>query len=234
MITINSIEDLPRRVPIFPLTGAVLFPGTQLPLNIFESRYVSMIDDALANSNRLIAMIQPASSKDGDTKILKNVGCVGKITTFNEIEDNRYLITLTGLIRFKIKEELEATTPYRQIIPDFTKFITDLNDQNVENIDRKKLLGLIKKYLEHRNMLTDWDIIQQTSTEQLINYSGVLVPFTPEEKQLLLESSTITERCNALEALYQSYITFQMYKIGAGDYGTLGNSKLVPLISLPL
>tara|TARA_B100001250_G_scaffold178508_1_gene153408 strand:+ start:136 stop:792 length:657 start_codon:yes stop_codon:yes gene_type:complete len=206
VITINSIEDLPKRIPIFPLTGAVLFPGTQLPLNIFESRYINMIDDALASTDRLIGMIQPASSKDSDSKILKNIGCVGKITTFNEIEDNRYLITLTGIIRFKTKEELDTTTPYRQIIPDFTNFNTDLENQNVESIDREKLLGLIKKYLEHRNMLTDWDIIQQTSTEQLINYSGVLVPFTPEEKQLLLESSTITERCSALEALYQSYI----------------------------
>tara|TARA_Y100000746_G_C15380577_1_gene398052 strand:- start:282 stop:938 length:657 start_codon:yes stop_codon:yes gene_type:complete len=206
VITINSIEDLPKRIPIFPLTGAVLFPGTQLPLNIFESRYINMIDDALASTDRLIAMIQPASSKDSDSKILKNVGCVGKITTFNEIEDNRYLITLTGIIRFKIKEELDTTTSYRQIIPDFENFNTDLEDQNVESIDREKLLGLIKKYLEHRNMLTDWDIIQQTPTEQLINYSGVLVPFTPEEKQLLLESTTIDERCSALEALYQSYI----------------------------
>ena len=171
MITINSIEDLPKRIPIFPLTGAVLFPGTQLPLNIFESRYINMIDDVLASSDRLIAMIQPASSKDSDSKILTKVGCLGKITTFNEIEDNRYLITLTGIVRFKIKEELDTTTPYRQIIPDFTKFNTDLEDQNVESIDREKLLGLIKKYLEHRNMLTDWDIIQQTSTEQLINCS---------------------------------------------------------------
>ena len=206
MITINSIEDLPKRIPIFPLTGAVLFPGTQLPLNIFEPRYVKMIDDALASSDRLITMVQPSNSKDNDLKILKDVGCVGKITTFNEIEDNRYLITLTGIIRCEVKEELDTTTPYRQIVPDFTKFDTDLLNQNVDGIDRNKLLGLIKKYLEHRNMLTDWDIIKQTSTEQLINYSGVLVPFTPEEKQLLLESITIDERCRALEALYQSYI----------------------------
>ena len=206
MITINSIEDLPKRIPIFPLTGAVLFPGTQLPLNIFEPRYVKMIDDALASSDRLITMVQPSNSKDNDLKILKDVGCVGKITSFNEIEDNRYLITLTGIIRCEVKEELDTTTPYRQIVPDFTKFDTDLLDQNVDGIDRNKLLGLIKKYLEHRNMLTDWDIIKQTSTEQLINYSGVLVPFTPEEKQLLLESITISERCRALEALYQSYI----------------------------
>ena len=206
MITINSIEDLPKRIPIFPLTGAVLFPGTQLPLNIFEPRYIQMIDDALASSDRLIVMVQPSDSKDNSSKILKDVGCVGKITTFNEIEDNRYLITLTGIIRCEVKEELDTTTPYRQIIPEFKKFSSDLLSQNVETIDRENLLGLIKKYLEHRNMLTDWDIIQQTSTEQLINYSGVLVPFTPEEKQLLLESITIAERCRALEALYQSYI----------------------------
>jgi len=206
VITINSIEDLPKRIPIFPLTGAVLFPGTQLPLNIFEPRYIQMIDDALASSDRLIVMVQPSDSKDNSSKILKDVGCVGKITSFNEIEDNRYLITLTGIIRCEVKEELDTTTPYRQIVPDFTKFDTDLLDQNVDGIDRNKLLGLIKKYLEHRNMLTDWDIIKQTSTEQLINYSGVLVPFTPEEKQLLLESITISERCRALEALYQSYI----------------------------
>ena len=165
-----------------------------------------MIDDALASSDRLIAMIQPASSNNNDSKILKNVGCVGKITTFNEIEDNRYLITLTGIIRFKIKEEFDTTTPYRQIVPDYTNFFNDLEDQDVESINREKLLGLIKQYLKHKKMLADWDIIQQTSTEQLINYSGVLVPFTPEEKQLLLESKTITERCSALEALYQSYI----------------------------
>tara|TARA_B100001769_G_C22066707_1_gene573959 strand:+ start:581 stop:1237 length:657 start_codon:yes stop_codon:yes gene_type:complete len=203
---IKSTEDLPKKISIFPLTGAVLFPGTQLPLNIFEKRYINMIDDALANSNRLIAMIQPSTTNDGDTKKLKNVGCVGKITTFNEIEDNRYMITLTGIIRFKIREELDTTSLYRQVTPDFANFKMDLESQNVDNIDRNKLLGLIKKYLEHRNMLTDWDIIQQTSTEQLINYSGVLVPFTPEEKQLLLESKSLTERCSALEALYQSYI----------------------------
>ena len=206
MITINSIEDLPKRIPIFPLTGAVLFPGTQLPLNIFEPRYIEMVNDALASYDRLIAMIQPIESSNSDSKILKNVGCLGKITTFNEIENDRYLITLTGIIRFEIKDELDTATKYRQIIPDYTKFFNDLKEQDVKNIDREKLLGLIKKYLEHRKMLADWDIIQQTSTEQLINYSGILVPFTPEEKQLLLESVTITDRCDSLEALYQSYI----------------------------
>ena len=207
MISLNSIEDLPKRIPIFPLTGAVLFPGTQLPLNIFESRYIQMIDDALASSERMIAMIQPANTThDNNSKILKNVGCVGRITSFNEAEDNRYLITLTGLVRFYIKEELDTTTPYRQIIPDYMNFKSDMDTQDVTSINREKLLALIKRYLEHKKLLADWEIIQQTPTEQLINYSGILVPFTPEEKQLLLESKTIVERCNALEALFQSYI----------------------------
>lgn len=207
MISLNSIEDLPKRIPIFPLTGAVLFPGTQLPLNIFESRYIQMIDDAFASSERLIAMIQPANTTDNkNSKILKNIGCAGRITSFNEAEDNRYLITLTGLVRFYIKEELDTTTPYRQIIPDYMNFKSDMDTQDVTSINREKLLALIKRYLEHKKLLADWEIIQQTPTEQLINYSGILVPFTPEEKQLLLESKTIVERCNALEALFQSYI----------------------------
>ena len=116
MSNFSNIDMLPKKVAIFPLTGAVLFPGTQLPLNIFEPRYVQMIDNALASPGRVIGMIQP--SKPGE-KTLKKVGCLGRISTFNEAEDNRYLITLSGSIRFEVKEELNTTTPYRQIIPDY-------------------------------------------------------------------------------------------------------------------
>jgi len=207
VINSNSLEDFPKRIPIFPLTGAVLFPGTQLPLNIFEPRYVQMIDDALSNSDRIIAMIQPNASKENkNTQLLKNIGCAGKITSFTEAEDNQYLITLSGLIRFKIKEELKTITPYRQVVPDYSSFKGDIEDQDVTSINRERLLDLIKKYLKQKKLLADWGIIQQTPTEQLINYAGILVPFTSEEKQLLLESQTIVERCNALEALFQSYI----------------------------
>ena len=128
------------------------------------------------------------------------------MATFNEAEDSRYLITLSGSIRFEIKEELNTTTPYRQIIPDYNQYKTDLKPQEIDSIDRSKLLALVKRYLENRKIMADWEIIKETPTEQLINYSGILVPFTSEEKQLLLESKTIITRSHVLEALYQSYI----------------------------
>ena len=203
----SKIQDLARKIPIFPLTGAVLFPGTQLPLNIFEPRYVQMIDDALAGPGRLLGMIQPAKqNQEAGNKALKKVGCLGRISSFNEAEDSRYLITLSGIVRFEVDEELNVTTPYRQVIANYEDFKTDTETQNSEGIDRSKLLALVKRYLEHRKILADWEIIKQTPTEQLINYSGILVPFTPEEKQLLLEAKTLITRGHALEALYQSYI----------------------------
>tara|TARA_Y100000816_G_scaffold290515_1_gene279390 strand:+ start:958 stop:1614 length:657 start_codon:yes stop_codon:yes gene_type:complete len=202
-----NLQDLSKKIPIFPLTGAVLFPGTQLPLNIFEPRYVQMIDDALASPGRLLGMIQPEKpNQDKNNKSLKKVGCLGRISSFNEAEDSRYLITLTGAVRFEVSEELDVTTPYRQIMANYDDYKNDLEHQNVDNIDRSKLLALVKRYLEHRKILADWEIIKQTPTEQLINYSGILVPFTPEEKQLLLEAKTLVTRGHALEALYQSYI----------------------------
>ncbi len=202
-----NLQDLSRKIPIFPLTGAVLFPGTQLPLNIFEPRYVQMIDDALASPGRLLGMIQPEKPNQASTsKNLKRVGCLGRISSFNEAEDSRYLITLSGVIRFEVDEELDVTTPYRQIIANYGNYKTDIEPQNTGEIDRSKLLALVKRYLEHRKILADWEIIKQTPTEQLINYSGILVPFTSEEKQLLLEAKTLITRGHALEALYQSYI----------------------------
>ena len=197
-----SLEDLPKKIAIFPLTGAVLFPKTQLPLNIFEPRYVQMLNAALATPHKLIGMIQPIAGSDNS---LKKVGCVGRVTSYNETDDHRYLITLNGIIRFEIENELDTTTQYRQVEVNYENFITDLKPEDVTNVDRESLLKLIKKYLKNKSLLADWDIIQQTPTEQLINYSGVLVPFTPEEKQLLLEARTIMGRSRALEALYQSY-----------------------------
>ena len=201
-MTFLSLEDLPKKIPIFPLTGAVLFPKTQLPLNIFEPRYVQMLNAALATSHKFIGMIQPIGGSDNS---LKKVGCVGRVTSYNETDDHRYLITLSGIIRFEIENELDTTTQYRQVEVNYENFITDLKSEDVTNVDRESLLKLIKKYLKNKSLLADWDIIQQTPTEQLINYSGVLVPFTPEEKQLLLEARTIMGRSRALEALYQSY-----------------------------
>ena len=206
MKSYQSIDELPRKIAIFPLTGAVLFPQTQLPLNIFEPRYLQMIDEALSSPDRILGMIQPSLSKDNPkSENLKQVGCAGRISAFSETGDGRYLVTLTGLIRFEVTQELDTTTPYRQIMTNYDNYKDDLKPSNVENIDRKNLLVLIKKYLEQRNLLIDWEIIEQSPTEQLINYSGVLVPFEPEEKQLLLETKTLFDRCKALESLFQSY-----------------------------
>ncbi|MDC1303031.1 LON peptidase substrate-binding domain-containing protein [Pelagibacterales bacterium] len=202
----NSIIELPSRLAIFPLTGAVLFPQTQLPLNIFEPRYIQMIDEVLSTPDRIMGMIQPNLSKtDLKSNELKKVGCAGRISSFSETGDGRYLVTLTGLIRFEIAQELDTTTPYRQIMTNYENYQEDLKPSNTENIDRKNLLFLIKKYLEQKNLLIDWEIIEQSPTEQLINYSGVLVPFEAEEKQLLLETKTLFERCKVLESLFQSY-----------------------------
>ena len=202
----NSITELPNKLAIFPLTGAVLFPQTQLPLNIFEPRYLNMIDEVLSSPDRIMGMIQPNISKnDPNSKNLKRVGCAGRISSFSETGDGRYLVTLTGLIRFEVNNELDTTTQYRQVIADYNNYTEDLQPANVENVDRKSLLVLIKKYLEQRNLLIDWEIIEQSPTEQLINYSGVLVPFEPEEKQLLLETRSLFDRCKTLESLFQSY-----------------------------
>ena len=202
----NSITELPNKLAIFPLTGAVLFPQTQLPLNIFEPRYLNMIDEVLSSPDRIMGMIQPNISKnDPNSKNLKKVGCAGRISSFSETGDGRYLATLTGLIRFEVNNELDTTTQYRQVITNYDNYKEDLLPANVENIDRKSLLILIKKYLEQRNLLIDWEIIEQSPTEQLINYSGVLVPFEPEEKQLLLETKSLFDRCKTLESLFQSY-----------------------------
>jgi len=202
----NSITELPNKLAIFPLTGAVLFPQTQLPLNIFEPRYLQMIDEVLSSPDRIMGMIQPNISKnDPNSKNLKKVGCAGRISSFSETGDGRYLVTLTGLIRFEVNSKLDTTTQYRQIITNYDNYKEDLLPANVENIDRKSLLILIKKYLEQRNLLIDWEIIEQSPTEQLINYSGVLVPFEPEEKQLLLETKSLFDRCKTLESLFQSY-----------------------------
>ena len=206
MKSYNSITELPSKIALFPLTGAVLFPQTQLPLNIFEPRYVQMIDEVLSSPDRIMGMIQPNLSKnDPDSKNLKKVGCAGRISSFSETGDGRYLVTLTGLIRFEVNNELDTTTQYRQVIADYDNYKEDLKPANVENVDRKSLLVLIKKYLEQRNLLIDWEIIEQSPTEQLINYSGVLVPFEPEEKQLLLETRSLFDRCKTLESLFQSY-----------------------------
>ena len=162
----KNISELPPKISVFPLAGALLLPRTQLPLNIFENRYLEMVDDAMSN-NRLIAMIQ--SNKDEGDELYKT-GCLGKITSYSEVANSRMLITLSGVCRFNIGQELEVVTPYRQFQLNYEKFSSDLiKGSGEEEVDREKLVESLKKYLEHNNLTIDWDAINNSST-------GVLTP----------------------------------------------------------
>jgi len=199
----RKTTDLPEVFPVFPLAGALLLPRGRLPLNVFEPRYLNMVDDALA-SRRLIGMIQPVASDDLENPGLFPVGCIGRITAFRETGDGRYLITLTGLCRFNVSEELPCTTPYRQVHGDFTPYTDDLlpaepNDE----IGRDRLLEALKAYLGRRRMDTDWDAIQKASNEGLVNSLSMIGEFNAEEKQLLLEAQTLAKRAEILTALIE-------------------------------
>lgn len=193
-------NDLPGRVPVFPLTGALLLPGGQLPLNIFEPRYLAMFDDALAG-NRLIGIIQPAlDASEADTKPeLSKVGCIGRITQLGETGDGRYIISLTGVTRFRILEELHVETPYRQarVAP----FLADLQVEDDSTVDRKSLLQALRDYLDANSLEADWDNIGRASNTTLVNSMSMMAPFGPPEKQALLEAPDLKTRAETLIAI---------------------------------
>jgi uncharacterized protein len=179
---------LPPVIPVFPLEGVLLLPTGNLPLNIFEKRYLKMVEDSLA-SHRLIGMIQPKSGNE-----LYEVGCAGKITEFRETGDGRYLITLTGICRFHIDEELKVNTPYRQIKAGWKKFKEDLEPQSELGIDRDKLNTLLQSYFSAQEMNCDWEAVQKAPDGKLITCLSMVCPFEPKEKQALLEASGCKSR----------------------------------------
>lgn len=192
--------DLPQVIPVFPVPGAILLPRGQLPLNIFEPRYLNMIDDAMAG-DRVIGMIQPSG---GPSRLpsLSSVGCAGRITSFAETSDGRYLITLTGVARFRIASELPTQTPYRQVRAAFAPFESDLSaPHDTEDFDRDVFLLALKTYLERRQLEIDWETAEGAPQEALINSLSMALPFEPAEKQALLESPSIDDRAEALTAL---------------------------------
>lgn len=196
-------DDLPRTIPIFPLTGAVLFPRSTLPLNIFEPRYLNMIDDALAGE-RLIGMIQPAADSIGAHPPLVEIGCVGKITAFSETDDGRYLITLTGVSRFRVKRELEMSAPYRKIEANWDAFGEDLSQRDVGGaIDRESLAKALRHYADARGFQIDWEAAGDAPAEMLVNAISAACPFERQEKQMLLEADTVADRCDTLVALLE-------------------------------
>jgi Lon protease-like protein len=197
-------DDLPRIIPVFPLAGALLLPRSNLPLNIFEPRYLNMIDDALA-SDRLIGMIQPdPHGGDPAQPILRAVGCAGRITNYAETEDGRYLITLTGVCRFRPARELPASTPYRQVNALYDDFARDLLEDGASgDIDRARLGASLRRYVDANGFNADWGAVDDAPAEALINALATLCPFDPEEKQALLEARDLPERCAALIALLE-------------------------------
>jgi Lon protease-like protein len=194
--------DLPDTIPVFPLPGALLLPRGQLPLNIFEPRYLSMVDDALRGV-RLIGMIQPDEAKASSPlhPPLYSVGCVGRITQLAETGDGRYLLTLTGIARFRVREELVVTTPYRQCRVAFADYASDFAPAEGEDVDREALLKTLAAYLEANRMEADWAGIREAPTEALVNGLSMMSPYGPKEKQALLEAPDLKSRAELLVAV---------------------------------
>ena len=198
-----SIDTLPRALPIFPLPGALLLPRTQLPLVIFEPRYLRMVEDVVSD-HRLIGMMQPVNepAAANASPEIYGIGCAGRITSFAETQDDRILITLTGVARFRVLEELKVRTPYRQVAADYDEFASDLETGiGQDEVDRNLLLKTFRAYLEANNLMTDWDQIMSATNEQLVNSLAALSPFAVAEKQALLEAPDLKSRSELLIAL---------------------------------
>lgn len=196
-----AFEDLPKVLPIFPLEGVLLLPGGRLPLNIFEPRYLAMFDAALAG-DRLIGMIQPCENGRGqEAPKVYETGCVGRITSFTETDDGRYLVTLSGLIRFDVARELPSAS-YRQVEPDFKRFAGDM-EEDQSRIDRDRLMKVLNSYFLVNSIEGDWEAIEQTGDERLVTSLAMICPLGAPEKQALLETMTLTERAEALTAIME-------------------------------
>ena len=199
----RGTASLPSILPIFPLTGVLLLPRGKLPLNIFEPRYLAMTRDALA-SDRLIGMVQPSDPRNtGDDPPVYPTGCAGRITTFAETDDGRFLITLTGTCRFRIREELPLLEGYRRVVPDWSGFIYDLDSEAEPGFDRERLMRGLRAYFQQHQISADWDSIGSVPGERLITSVAMVCPFEPSEKQALLEASDLSERARLLTAIVE-------------------------------
>ena len=200
----RKASDLPQVIPVFPLDGALLLPGGQLPLNVFEPRYLNMLDDAMAG-DRIIGMIQTVPGGDAARPSLVTIGCAGRVTSFSETPDGRYLVTLTGLCRFQVKDELPVRSPYRQVRALFGPYEEDLDvgEAELPGSEREIFLLALRHYLDHRGLDIDWASAESAPTAALVNSLSMALPFEPTEKQALLETQTVSDRCKALVALLE-------------------------------
>jgi uncharacterized protein len=196
--------ELPEVIPVFPLPGALLLPRGQMPLNIFEQRYLAMVDDSFRDSHRLIGMIQPdvAHSRNEEIPALFNVGCVGRITQLAESGDGRYIVELTGVARFKVVEEMRVLTSYRQCRVDYFPFIDDFTARKGEEaVDREALLSVLTDFLKANNLKVDWEGVESAPNEALVNALAMMSPYGPAEKQAMLEAPDLKTRAEILIAV---------------------------------
>src|SRR6056297_3413358 len=204
--------DLPEIIPVFPLPGALLLPRARLPLHLFEPRYLAMLEDALKTRERLIGMVQPnpVPGRNGCTG-LHRIGCVGRMTQFSETEDGRYMITLTGLSRFRVIEEVDGFTPYRRAKVSWSGFERDMGPADSDSgFDRDRFMNLLSRYFQARELETDWESLREAEDELLINSLSMLLGFEPEDKQALLEAPSLSTRRETLVTLIE-------YTLRGGD-----------------
>jgi Lon protease-like protein len=199
--------DVPHRIPVFPLARAILLPRVTLPLHIFEPRYLQMVEDAMSTS-RIIGMVQPAAAEEGEespvsrTAPLRRVGCAGRIISYQDLDDGRLLISLSGIARFELVDEVELARPYRVCTVSYERFLGDFTaDAGAADVDRERLIEVLKAYLQMRSLKADWAAIGKASTEALVNSLALASPYACEEKQALLEAADLRTRAAMLVAL---------------------------------
>ncbi len=206
--------SLPKIIPIFPLSNFIIFPKTTVPLNIFETRYIDMVNDSM-KTNKYVGMIQPKISKNIDNSELPKlhkIGCLGKITSFKETDDGRYLIDLKGIIRFKINKEIETNKKYREFDVDFDNYLHDLNDEKEELkfSDLKIIFKDLKNLFEKRGFIINWKALEKQSLDETINALAIASPFSLEEKQILLEATNLNTRKTKIAEILSTY-THDLY-----------------------
>ena len=195
--------DLPEMIALFPLPGALLLPRARLPLHIFEPRYLAMLDDTLKTRERLIGIIQPRPAPEGQRR-LAAIGCAGRIVSFTETDDHRYMIVLSGVSRFRMTREVPGFTPYIRAEVGWDGFTRDLGRaEGDERFDRDRFMGILQRYFASRQLSTDWDSLKDAEDEVLINSLSMLCPFDPEDKQALLEAPTLATRRETLQVLME-------------------------------
>ena len=202
-----KINELPKKISVFPLNNFIIFPKTTVPLNIFEPRYIDMINDSM-KSNKLIGLIQPKKKIDDlSAPILHNIGCLGKITSFKETEDGRYLIELKGLIRFEIMKEVETAKKYREYEIDYSRFNHDLDDkkEQLKFSELELIFKDLKTLFEKRGFIVNWKNLEKQSLDEIINALAMASPFSLEEKQVLLEAENLNIRKNKIAEILSTY-----------------------------